>query len=204
MVISLDAYLAMLGMLGAERLYELALATRNTRRALAMGAVEAGRGQYPVMRAFHVLFILSAAAEAIVLRPTFPGAVGWIALAGALAAQVLRYWCVAALGPRWNTRIIVMPGLAPVTTGPYRFLRHPNYLAVIIEMACVPAIRGCWLTASVFSAANAALLTVRIHAEEIAMGPRYALTMGYRRRLLPSLRQSGGRFCQPTDRRIHS
>jgi methyltransferase len=202
MVIPLGAYLAILGVLGAERLYELALAARNTRRALAMGAVEAGRGHYPVMCAFHVLFILSAATEAIMLRPPFPGAVGWIALAGALAAQALRYWCVATLGPRWNTRIIVMPELAPVTTGPYRFLRHPNYLAVIMEVGCVPAIRGCWLTASVFSAANAALLTVRIRAEELAMGPRYALAFGRHHRLLPSLRQSEGRFRQPPSRSI--
>jgi len=187
MVISLGAYLAILAALAAERLCELLLSARNTRRAFAMGAIEASRGHYPVMAAFHTLFIAAAAGEAIILRRAFPGALGWAALAGALLAQALRYWCVATLGPRWSTRIIVWPEMLPVTNGPYRFVRHPNYLAVIIEMACVPLIHGCWLTALVFSAANAVLLAVRIRAEEAALGSRYALAFGSKPRLIPSI-----------------
>jgi methyltransferase len=187
MVISLDAYLALLGALAAERMFHLALASRNARRALVAGAVEYGQGHYPVMVAFHTLFLLSAAAEAIVLRRPFPGALGWIALGGALGAQALRYWSVASLGARWNTRVIVLPGTAPISRGPYRFMRHPNYLAVIVEVACVPLIHGCWLTAVVFSIGNAALLRTRIRAEEAAMGPRYALEFGGRLRLVPKL-----------------
>lgn len=191
MVISLGAYLALLAALAAERIFHLVLASRNARRALAAGAVEHGRGHYPVMAAFHALFLLSAATEAIVLRRPFPGALGWIALGGALGAQALRYWSVASLGARWNTRIIVFPGTAPIRRGPYRFMRHPNYLAVIIEIACVPLIHGCWLTAMVFSIGNAALLRVRIRAEEAAMGPRYAMEFGGRLRLLPKLAPRG-------------
>jgi methyltransferase len=185
MVISLGTYLAILAALAAERLFELWLSARNTRRALAAGAFEVGRGHYPVVAAFHTLFVISAAAEAILFKRPFPGALGWAALALALMAQALRYWCVVTLGPRWNTRIIVWPATWPVTGGPYRFIRHPNYLAVIVEVACVPLIHGCWLTAAVFSAGNAALLATRIRVEEAAMGPRYALAFAGRSRLLP-------------------
>ena len=187
MVISLGAYLAILAALMLERVFHLALAARNARRAFAAGAVERGRGHYPAIAAFHALFLLSAAAEAIVFRRPFPGALGWIALGGAIGAQALRYWSIATLGSRWNTRIIVFPGAAPIDRGPYRFMRHPNYLAVIVEIACVPMIHGCWLTAIAFSIGNAALLRVRIRAEEAAMGPRYALEFSDRLRLVPNL-----------------
>lgn len=187
MVISLGAYLAFLAALAAERMFHLALATRNARRAFASGAVERGRGHYPAMAAFHALFLVSAAAEAVVLKRPFPGTLGWIALGCAVGAQALRYWSIASLGSRWNTRIIVFPGMPPISRGPYRFMRHPNYLAVIVEIACVPLIHGCWLTAVVFSIGNAALLRVRIRAEEAAMGPCYALEFGGRLRLVPKL-----------------
>jgi methyltransferase len=187
MVISLRVYLAILAALAVERLFELVLSARNARRAFAMGAVEAGKSQYVILAAFHALFIIFAAAEAILLKRPFPGALGWAALCGALLAQAIRYWCVATLGPRWNTRIIVMPGAAPVTSGPYRFLRHPNYLAVILEVACVPLIHGCWLVAIIFSAANAALIAERIRTEEETMGPSYASAFSGTPRLVPRL-----------------
>jgi methyltransferase len=185
MVTPLGAYLAFLGALGAERIAELIISARNARWAFMRGAQEAGHGHYPVMAAFHTLFIISCAGEALIFKRTFPGVVGWIALAGALAAQALRYWAVATLGHRWNTRIIVLPGAAPVTSGPYRFLRHPNYLAVVMEMICVPMIYDCWLTAIVFSAGNAMLLRVRIKAEESALGDAYQHSFSSIPRLLP-------------------
>lgn len=187
MVISLRTYLLILGALALERLFELWLSARNARRALAAGAFETGRSQYRMIAVFHALFIASAAAEGILLQRPFPGMPGWVALALAISAQGLRYWCVATLGPRWNTRIIVWSESWPITGGPYRFIRHPNYLAVIIEVACVPLIRGCWLTAAIFSVGNAVLLAARISTEEAAMGPRYALVFATRPRLLPPL-----------------
>lgn len=185
MVIPPGAYLAFLGALGAERIAELIISARNARWAFALGAREAGGGHYSVMAAFHTLFIISCAGEALIFRQRFPGIVGWIALAGTMAAQALRYWAVMTLGQRWNTRIIVLPGAAPVTAGPYRLIRHPNYLAVVMEMICVPMIYGCWLTAVVFSAGNAALLRVRIKAEEAALGRAYEETFRFVPRLLP-------------------
>ncbi len=189
MVTSLALYLGFLGLVGLERLVELVLSRRNARRARAAGALETGRGHYPVMVAFHSLFLICCAAEAILVPRTFPGRLGWLALGVALAAQGLRYWAVASLGVRWNTRVLVWPGLPPVTSGPYRFLRHPNYLAVVLEMASVPLVYGAWVTALVFSLANALLLRVRIRSEEQALGPAWAEAFVSRPRLLPELRR---------------
>ncbi len=187
MVTSLELYLGLLALLGLERLVELVLSRRNARRALAAGALEAGRGHYPVMVVFHALFLVSCAAEAVLMPRSFPGALGWVAFGVALAAQGLRYWAVASLGVRWNTRVLVWPGLPPVTSGPYRFLRHPNYLAVVLEMASVPLVYGAWVTALVFSVANLLLLRVRIRSEEEALGPAWADAFLGRPRLLPEL-----------------
>jgi methyltransferase len=187
MVITVPVYLCLLAALSLERVVEMVRSSRNHRRALAHGGREAGQGHYPFMVAFHSLFIASCAAEVILFSRPFPGLVGWIALAAALIAQALRAWVIATLGERWNTRVVVLPNAAPITSGPYRWLRHPNYLAVIIEMAAVPLIHGCWLTAIVFSAGNACLLAVRIPAEEAALGAQYKSFFGARPRLLPRL-----------------
>ncbi len=189
MVISLAAYLTLLAALAAERIVELMLSSRNARWARARGAIEYGAAHYPAMAAFHALFIVSCAAEAGLLRPLQAPLLGSAALSGALLAQALRYWAVSTLGRRWNTRIIVAPGAAPITSGPYRWLRHPNYLAVVLEMFCVPMIYGCWRTALVFSAGNAILLRVRIKAEEAALGAQYRERFNSVPRLLPSLRR---------------
>ncbi len=187
-MISLRTYLIILAMLVVERIFELDLARRNARRAFERGAVEVGQAHYRVMVAFHSLFIVSCAAEAIVLPHSFPSAVAWIALTAEACAQALRYWAVSTLGERWNTRIVVTPERAPVTTGPYRFMRHPNYLAVVIEIAAVPMIGGAIFTAIAFSIGNALILAIRIPAEERAMGGQYADALGSRRRFIPGLR----------------
>jgi methyltransferase len=185
MVISDNAYLALLVAVGAERLSELWLSKRNARCAFAEGAFEAGRDHYLLVAPFHAVFLACAAAEVLLLKRRFPGVLGWAALGLTFAAQALRYWCVHTLGQCWNTRIIIWPGRALVTAGPYRFIRHPNYLAVIVEIACVPLIHGAWLTAVVFSAGNAVLLATRIRAEETALGPAYQLAFGQRHRFFP-------------------
>ena len=128
-------------------------------------------------------------AEVLVFDRPFPGALGWAALALALAAQGLRYWAITTLGPRWNTRVIVVPGLPPVTGGPYRVMRHPNYVAVITEMAVIPLVHGAWMTAAVFSLGNALLLFVRIRAEEAALGEGWADAFADRPRFVPEVRR---------------
>jgi methyltransferase len=107
--------------------------------------------------------------EAITLhRPFFP-ALGWPMLAIVVAAQALRWWCIATLGDQWNTRVIVVPGAARVTIGPYRFVSHPNYVAVVAEGITLPLVHTAWMTALVFSVLNAALLIRRINVENAAM-----------------------------------
>ena len=187
MVTARDLYLGLLALFALERGAELWLSTRNARRALARGAVESGRGHYPAMVAVHTLFLAACAAEALAF-PEPPPAAALAAVAGALLAQGLRWWAVASLGDRWSTRILVVPGEAPVTRGPYRWLRHPNYLAVVVEVACLPLAFGSWRTALAFSALNALLLLRRIPAEERALGPAWAASLGDRPRLVPGLR----------------
>jgi len=178
-------FLGFLGLLALERVAELALSNRNARRAFAKGGREVGQAHYRVMTTLHTLFFFSCVAEVLVLRPTPPFALVVGAYAVALLSQALRYWAIATLGERWNTRIIFVPDLPPVTGGPYRFMRHPNYLAVIVELAVVPLAGGAWVTALVFSLANAALLTVRIRAEEAALGEAYQAAFADRRRFVP-------------------
>jgi methyltransferase len=134
------------------------------------------------MAIFHALFPLACALEVILLERAFPGAWGVAALSLALGAQALRWWAVTTLGRFWNVRILVHPGGQAITTGPYRFMRHPNYLAVVIEMAAVPLIHGAWITAILFSIGNALLLRLRIPAEERALGDGYARAFAGRSR----------------------
>lgn len=178
-------YLIFLGLLGTERLFELALSRRNARRAFERGGREVGQAHYRVMAALHTLFLVSCAAEVVLLGRPFHPAVGLPALVLAVCAQALRYWAIHTLGDRWNVRIIFVPGAAPVTSGPYRYVRHPNYVAVILELAMVPLIHGAYLTAALFSAANAALLYVRIRAEEAALGQAYQDAFAGRPRFVP-------------------
>ena len=164
------AYLAFLALFGVERGAELVLSRRNARIALSRGGVEAGAEHFRWMAAVHALFLPACAAEVLLLGRPFPGAAGWAFAAAAIAAQALRWWAIASLGWRWNVRVIVVPSEPPVRRGPYRLLRHPNYVAVAVEMLCVPLVHGAWLTALVFSILDLLLLRVRIRVEEEALG----------------------------------
>jgi methyltransferase len=185
MVSSVKAYLIFLSLIAIERGFEVALSRRNARIAFSRGAREYGQKPFQLMAALHTAFLPSCAAEVILLHRPFPGLLGAIALLGAMGSQALPYWAVLTLGSRWNVRIIVVPGEHPITAGPYRFIRHPNYVAVALEMACVPLVHGCWLTAVVFSLANALVLRTRIRGEEKALGEGYAAAFSDRPRFLP-------------------
>jgi len=172
MVTSRAASLVILGLMAAERLAELLLSARNAARARRRGAVEAGQNHYPAMVAFHAAALATCALVA--LSPRVPPRPGLAPAAGVLAAQALRWWAIATLGDRWNTRILVVAGEPPVTAGPYRWLRHPNYLAVVAEMALFPLVWGAWRIAIALSVGNAILLGLRIPAEEQALGNSWA------------------------------
>lgn len=169
MVISTPVYLAIVAGYAIERCLELVQSRRNLAHAMSRGAIERGHGHYPAMVTVHIAFLVSAAGEVLIFDRPFPGLLGWTALALAAASQALRLWVIRTLGDRWNTRIVVIPGKPLVTSGPYRIIRHPNYLAVAVEIAALPMIHGCWMTAIVFSIANAVLMLMRIPAENRAL-----------------------------------
>ncbi|WP_028473302.1 isoprenylcysteine carboxyl methyltransferase family protein [Nocardioides alkalitolerans] len=154
---------------GLERLAELVVSKRNAAWAFERGGVESGRGHYPVMVVLHTGLLVGCLVEAWWSDRAVSPLLAWSMLALVVASQALRWWCIGALGRQWNTRVIVVPGLPLVARGPYRFLRHPNYVVVVVEGAALPLVHGAWITAVVFTVANAALLTVRIRTEERAL-----------------------------------
>ena len=166
---SLAAFVAVVLLVAVERLAELVVSKRNAAWSLSRGGVETGRGHYPVMVVLHTGFLAAMLVEAFVRRPEVPSTLASSMLVLVVAAQVLRWWCIATLGSRWNTRVIVVPGLAPVRSGPYRWLSHPNYVAVVVEGVALPLVHASWVTALVFTLANAVLLTVRLRAENAAL-----------------------------------
>jgi methyltransferase len=155
-------------LVATQRLLELVLSRRNERRVRARGAVERGRGHYPLMVALHALWIASTLVEGILRGPEVP-ALWPVPLALFLLAQALRYWAVFSLGESWNTRILVVPNAKLVRRGPYKYLDHPNYVVVVMEILAFPLIFGAWVTALVFTGLNAALLYVRIREENRAL-----------------------------------
>ncbi|QDH11144.1 hypothetical protein FE634_18510 [Nocardioides dongxiaopingii] len=156
-------------LVGVERLAELVVSKRNAAWSFERGGVETGLGHFPAMVVLHTGLLVGALAEVWLLRPEPPSVLAWSMLALVVASQALRWWCIATLGPRWNTRVIVVPGLAPVAAGPYRWLSHPNYVAVVVEGVALPLVGGAWFTAIVFTLLNAALLRVRIRVENQAL-----------------------------------
>jgi methyltransferase len=163
---------AVLLLIVGQRLSELRLARRNEARARAEGAVEHGAGHYPLFFVLHTGWLLAWPIEAWWTGGSGPrfGALAALWAGVFVAAEGLRYWAIGSLGWRWNTRILVLPGLAPIAAGPYRWIRHPNYLAVVLELAAVPLIFDAVWVSGVASVLNAALLLgVRIPAEERAL-----------------------------------
>ncbi|MEM8996283.1 MAG: isoprenylcysteine carboxylmethyltransferase family protein [Acidobacteriota bacterium] len=168
------------------------IAKRHAERLVARGGYPVGDDHFPWMVTLHTALLVAAPLEAVVLERPFLPWLGWPMLAAVALTMALRYWVIASLGDRWTTRVFVVPDEAPVTGGPYRFLRHPNYLAVIVEVAALPLVHGAWLTALVFSALNAWLLTVRIRVEEKALedASRYGDALGSKPRLIPAAKAS--------------
>ena len=156
-------------LVGLERLVELVVSRRNAAWSKERGGIERGRRHYPVMVVLHAGLLLGALVEVWRHRPDFIPALGWPMLTLVILSQALRWWCISVLGPQWNTRVIVVPGVALVTRGPYRWLSHPNYVAVVIEGLALPLVHSAWITAISFTILNAALLTVRLRVENTAL-----------------------------------
>lgn len=160
-------YVALIGAVGLERLAELVVAKRNARWSAERGGREYGASHYPAMVVLHTALLAGALVEAF-YRPFVP-ALAWPMLALVVLAQALRWWCITTLGPRWNTKIIVVADLPLVHGGPYRWFPHPNYIAVVVEGFALPLVHTGWTTAVVFTVLNAVLLRVRIRTEDRAL-----------------------------------
>jgi methyltransferase len=157
-----------LSLLGLERMAEVLIARRNEQWMLRLGGKEHAGVFSRILFCMHGLWFTSFALEAW-LR----GALPVIDLRGLAAAaftlQALRYWCIAALGRFWNTKVLVLPGAALVRRGPYRWMKHPNYLVVLVEIPLYPSLFGCWCTAALFGLLNAWMLKTRIRQENLAL-----------------------------------
>jgi len=163
-------FLVVLALVIVQRLLELRLAERNRRRLLARGAVEHGGAHYPLVVGAHVLFYFAWTTETAFRRPTIE-AQTVVALALFVAAQIGRAWVIVSLGDRWTTRILVLPGAALVTTGPYRYLRHPNYAIVVTELVALAVAFTAWWSLVLAIVSQSVVLSIRIRAEDAALRP---------------------------------
>jgi methyltransferase len=181
-------YSGFIALLALERGAELALSRRNQRWALEQGGIEFGQAHLLPMKLLHSAFLCGCVLEVWLASRPFLPALGWPCFGLALLCQALRYWVIASLGKRWNIRVIVLPGVPVEVRGPFKFLRHPNYVAVVLEGLAIPLVHCAWLTALVFSTLNLLLLRVRIRCEEAALREHgsYAARLGGRRRFWPS------------------
>jgi methyltransferase len=162
-------YVALVLLVVAVRIVELAVAQRHLAWARTRGGVEYGASHYPAMVLLHTAFLVGCLVEVpLADRPFLPW-LGWPMLALLTGAHALRWWCIRSLGPQWNTRVVIVPGLPLVGRGPYRWLRHPNYVAVVVEGLALPLVHTAWVTALAFTVLNAALLTVRLRVENAAL-----------------------------------
>lgn len=183
-----EAYTLFIAALALERCFELWLSRRNAAWARREGAIEYGARHLVWMKVLHTSLFFGCLGEVWLLERPFLPALGLSCLAVVLAAQALRYWTIATLGRRWNVAVLVLPGAPAVSAGPFRFLRHPNYLAVVAEGIAIPLMHSAFVTAGVFSVLNALLLAIRIDCEERALTQHCGYTQRFadRPRLWPA------------------
>ena len=181
--LSVMLFTALILLTGVERIIELITSARHARWAFARGGIETNRLQLPWMISLHVGMLLGALAEVWLLERPFLPWLGWPMLVIALASQAGRIWIIRSLGPQWNTRVIVVPGLPLVTRGPYRWSRvpHPNYAIVAVEGIALPLVHTAWITAIAFTVLNAVLLLgFRVPAEDRALAGAARIGTGVR------------------------
>lgn len=166
---SLIWFSVLIALVAVERVVELIVSNRHAAWAFERDGIEYGKGHYPPMVVLHSALLVGALLEAWIIGRDFIGWLGWTMLALVALAQALRWWCILTLGNSWNTRVIVTPEVPLVTRGPYRWISHPNYVAVVIEGFALPLVHTSWITAVVFTVLNAWLLTVRIRSENAAL-----------------------------------
>ncbi len=187
MGVSVVLYLVLLAAMGLARLIELRVSARNRRRLLARGVAKVPESGFPLMVAFHVAVPVAAAFEVVLLRRPFLPALAVPMGILLLLAHGLRWWVIRTLADHWNVGVMASSALGVVSSGPYRFARHPNYAAVFVEMTALPLIHTAWLTALVSAPVHAFLIRRRLAIEEAVLlaDPRYRATMSAKPRFLP-------------------
>jgi methyltransferase len=194
------AYLVLCAAVGAVRLVELRISRRRQRALAARGARSARDPVFPAMVALHTGVLVASALEVVTLHRPFLPAVGLPALALLALSTGLRWWVIATLGAHWNVRVVDSLSLGVVATGPYRYVRHPNYVAVFVELLALPLVHTAWLTAIVGTALHALVLGRRIAAEEAVLDAdaAYRATMAGKPRFLPRLARARPGAAWPT------
>jgi methyltransferase len=189
MDISVIAFLALLLVVGALRIVELRISQRHQRQLVSRGAERVPEPRFRWMVVLHTAVLIGAAVEVVVLkRPFIPGLAA-VAFAVFLAANIVRWWVIRTLGDHWNVQVMDSTRLGVVTSGPFRFVRHPNYAAVFAEMLALPLIHTAWITALAGSLAHMAVLAQRLSTEEAVLfaNPDYCQAMMGKPRFLPGL-----------------
>jgi methyltransferase len=182
-------YLLFLAIVGLERLYELVVSKRHQKAMADEGVEKVAEPHFKAMVLVHTGVLIAAYAEVVLLQRPFVPALAAVMGVAFLIATALRVWVIRTMRTHWNVEIMASAPLGVVTEGPYRFIRHPNYLAVVLEMLAIPLIHGAWLTAVVASLANAWVLAQRLAVEErvLLADPRYREAMGPKARFVPGL-----------------
>jgi methyltransferase len=152
-----------------ERFYELYVSHKNRAWSMSQGGIEFGASHYKWMVGLHVCLVIAVPSEHYLIGSDLPPQIRVFALIGVIICQALRWWIITTLGKQWNTRVIIVPGMNRITTGPYRFLNHPNYVVVVTEVLVLPLIYGSWMTSILFSILNGLLLRHRIQIENAAL-----------------------------------
>jgi len=188
-MVSSIGFTALVGFLVIQRLFELRLSKRNEAKILSQGGKEYDSGHYPAMVLLHTTWFLAMIAEVWVLQPAFSWGMFVFALMVTLIGQSFRYAAIKDLGWRWSTRIMILPEAPLISSGIYKYIRHPNYVGVILEIAAVPLLHSAWRTSLLFSIANGMLLWVRIKAEEKALEEfnQYSQHLGDRPRFIANI-----------------
>ena len=189
MELSVYLFLGLLLAVAALRIFELNVSKRHQRQMTSRGAAKINDPYFRWMAMFHTLVLVGAAAEVVILhRPLIPAlAIPMLALFA--AANIVRWWVIRTLGEHWNVQVVDSTGLGFVTSGPFRYVRHPNYAAVFVEMIALPLIHTAWITALAGAVAHVVVLSLRLSVEDpvLLANPDYAAAMGSKPRFLPGL-----------------
>jgi len=189
MELSVKAYLGLLLVVALLRIYELQISRRHQREMVARGACKVVDPIFRPMVLLHTGVLLGAALEVVFLHRPFYPLLAAVCFAIFLAANVVRWWVIRTLGEHWNVEVMDSTGMGVITTGPFRYVRHPNYAAVFVEMLVLPLIHSAWITASLGSAAHVLVLSRRINTEERVLfsDAHYREAMYAKPRFLPGL-----------------